>query len=324
MTAGTSEWLLCDYQPSMSTFREDVLSGLRQAERRLPCKYFYDERGSRLFDEICTLDEYYLTRTELAIMQSFGSEMAAQIDAGVMLVEYGSGSSVKTRILLDHLPDPVAYVPVDISHEHLRRTSAALWAAYPHIEVLPVCADFTEEFQLPASKRRPTHCAVYFPGSTIGNFDPDAARVLLGRIAPLCGEHAGLLIGIDLQKDTPTIEAAYNDQGGVTAQFTLNLLARINRELDGNFQLDQFEHLAFYNSQLGRIETYLVSERDQKVRVADESFDFRAQEAICTEYSYKYTVAGFAQMAADVGLMLRREWTDEKRRFAVLHFAVTQ
>jgi dimethylhistidine N-methyltransferase len=303
-------------------FLRDVLLGLRATSKRLPCKYFYDKRGSELFDRICLLDEYYLTRSELAIMDRFAPEMGEQIGAGAMLVEYGSGSSVKTRYLLDGLPDPAAYVPVDISGEHLQQTSRELARDYPRIEVLPVCADFTKDFALPLSTRAATHAAVYFPGSTIGNFLPSQAAELLRRITRLCGTGGGLLIGIDLKKDMATIEAAYNDRLGVTAEFNLNLLRRINSELGADFDLGQFFHRAHYNSQLGRVEIYLVSRRAQAVTIGGETIEFAADETICTEYSHKYTVDEFATIAAAAGLSLHREWTDKNRYFAVLHFAV--
>ena len=303
-------------------FQSDVLAGLRQVSKQLPCKYFYDSSGSELFDRICRLDEYYLTRSELAIMDRFAFEMGAQIGSGAMLVEYGSGSSVKTRYLLDALPDAVAYVGIDVSGQHLRKAARELARDYPRIEILSVCADFTRDIALPTSKRPPTHAAVYFPGSTIGNFVPAQAAELLGRIARLCGQAGGLLIGIDLKKDPAIIEAAYNDRAGVTAQFNLNLLQRINRELGADFDLDRFSHQARYNSDLGRIEMYLVSGSGQAVTIGDEQIEFAAGETICTEYSHKYTVDEFASIAATSGLALHKEWTDQNRHFAVLHFAV--
>jgi dimethylhistidine N-methyltransferase len=313
---------LLDLEPSTNAFLEDILEGLSQSPKNLPCKYFYDERGSALFDQICELDEYYPTRTELAIMRRFAPEMAEQIGPGVMLVEYGSGSSIKTRWLLDHLPDPAAYVPVDISRDHLEQTAGRLAADYPYLDVLPVCADFTGPFDLPASVRDPSHAAVYFPGSTIGNFTPGDALALLRQIAALCGTDGGLLIGIDLKKDISTIEAAYNDAAGVTAEFNLNLLRRINRELDGDFRLDRFRHRAVYNPVVGRVELGLVSQCAQRVTVADETFDFECGEEVRTEYSHKYTIDEFAEIAAAADLTLHRYWTDEASRFAVLHFAV--
>ena len=313
---------LTDRKPSTEVFRRDVSRGLRMRPKRLPSKYFYDEYGSRLFDEICELDEYYLTRAELEITQRYAAEFAAQIGTGVRLVEFGSGSSVKTQILLDHLEDPAAYVPVDISRRHLHKTANELSQAYPHIEVLPVCADFTREFDIPDPDRDPSHTAVYFPGSTIGNLQRSDAEALLARIARMCGAGGGLLIGIDLQKDVEILEAAYNDARGVTAEFNLNLLRRINRELDADFAIDQFEHVAFYNPSEGRIEMHLRSCCAQTVHVADESFAFDEDETICTEYSHKYTITGFKQIAAAAGLTLRRHWTDSQENFAVAHCIV--
>src|SRR4051812_8005440 len=283
------------------TFMRDVLAGLRSEPKRLSCKYFYDRRGSELFERICQLDEYYLTRSELAIMDQFAPEMGAQIGSDAMLVEYGSGSSVKTRYLLDALPDAAAYVPVDISGELLRQSARELARDYPRIEILPVCADFTKHFALPLLTRSATHTAVYFPGSTIGNFLPMGATEVLCRVAKICGKGGGLLIGIDLKKDAVTIEAAYNDRLGVTAEFNLNLLHRMNRELGANFKVDQFLHQALYNSHLGRVEMYLVSRRTQAVTIGGQSFAFSAGETICTEYSHKYTVDEFASIAATSG-----------------------
>jgi dimethylhistidine N-methyltransferase len=301
---------------------DETLAGLRQQPRELPCKYLYDERGSNLFDRICDLDEYYPTRCELAIMGRYAAEMASQIGPHVMLIELGSGSGVKTRMLLDQLQSPVAYVPVDISRAHLQRTADDLSAAYRDIKVYPVCADFMQDFELPIADRAPHHCAVYFPGSTIGNLCHDEASQLLRRIARLCGVGGGLLVGVDLQKETSVIERAYNDAAGVTAEFNLNLLRRINRELDGTFDLRQFKHRAIYNERQTRVEMYLVSQSEQEVAVGGESFVFGKGETIRTEYSHKYTVDGFARMATGVGLILRRHWADASQYFAVLHLIV--
>ena len=217
--------------PGQREFLVDVLAGLECVPKQLQCKYFYDARGSELFDHICRLDEYYLTRTEMGILEQYADAMGSQIGPGAILVEYGSGSSVKTRYLLDALPDAVAYVGVDVSEKHLHRAARELARDYPLIEVLSAVADFTEEFALPVPRRRPTHTAIYFPGSTIGNFTPAQATNLLRGISRRCGRGGGLLIGIDLKKDAKTLEAAYNDRLGVTALFNLNLLHRINREL---------------------------------------------------------------------------------------------
>jgi len=314
-------------QPARLTTRQhvflrDCLAGLRARPKRLPCKYFYDQRGSQLFDRICALDEYYLTRAELAIMDQFAPEMGAQIGERAMLVEFGSGSSVKTRYLLDALTDPVAYVPIDVSGDHLRLTARELARDYPHIEILPVWADFTRDFDLPRTARTSSSTTIYFPGSTIGNFLPAAAARLLRRIAICCGMVGGLLIGIDLQKDQVRIEAAYNDRLGVTAEFNLNLLGRMNRELAADFDLNQFSHRANYNQAASRIEMYLVSRQAQTVIIGGEAIEFAAGEAICTEYSHKYTVEQFATMAAKAGLSIRARWMDANRDFAVLQFTV--
>lgn len=303
-------------------FLNDVRTGLCAAQKSLPCKYFYDKRGSEIFDRICLLDEYYLTRAELVIMEQGAAEMGEQIGSGVRLVEYGSGSSVKTRYLLDALPGAVAYVPVDISGEHLEQTALELAADYPGIEVLPVCADFTAEFVLPQPTRVASHTAVYFPGSTIGNFLPARATELLRNISRLCGTGGGLLIGIDLKKEVAKIEAAYDDRQGVTAAFNLNLLRRINHELGGDFDLCQFRHRAAYNPELGRVEIDLVSRRAQTVTVAGEAYEFDCGESIRTEYSHKYTIEEFAELARPAGLVLHHQWTDKARNFAVLHLVV--
>jgi len=305
--------------PGREVFLADVLHGLRQEPKCLPCKYFYDETGSRLFDKICRLPEYYPTRAELAIMQKNGPDMARQFGRGLLLIEYGSGSSIKTRILLDHLPPPAFYVPVDISLVHLQATTARLEILYPHVEFLPVCADFTNDFDLPEPSRLPARTIVYFPGSTIGNFEPDDALALLDRIAKVVGPRGGLLIGIDLKKDTRTIEAAYNDSQGVTAEFNLNLLRRINRELGGNFQPDRFRHRAVYQPRRGRVEIGLVSQCPHSVSVAGEVFRFKQGEEIRTEYSHKYTIDGFHEIAGLAGFTLENAWTDAKRHFAVLY-----
>jgi dimethylhistidine N-methyltransferase len=300
-------------------FRADILRGLSTSPKRLPCKYFYDARGSQLFDAICALDEYYLTRSELAIMQRDAGEMAQSLGDGVMLIEFGSGSSTKTRLLLDELRAPLAYVPVDISREHLLAAARRLSHRYPHVEVLPVCADFTSDFDLPVSCHDGLRRVVYFPGSTIGNFERAAAIELLARMADFCSADGGVLIGVDLQKSPAVIEAAYNDARGVTAQFNLNLLARINRELDADFCLEQFEHLAFYDRQFHRVDLRLVSRCRQLVRIGSHSIQFLAGEPIHTEYSHKYTIDAFAQLAREAGLSQRRFWTDERNFFAVVY-----
>jgi dimethylhistidine N-methyltransferase len=303
-------------------FLTDVLSGLASVPKRLSCRFLYDERGSRLFDEICELPEYYLTRTEIAIMAEFANDMAQEIGPGVRLVEFGSGSSVKSRILLDSLRNPAAYIPVDISCEHLTQTVKGLKAEYPRLEILPVCADFCRDFRLPQGQHDPARTVIYFPGSTIGNFAPNEGSQLLRQIVKLSGQGGGLLIGIDLKKDVHVIERAYNDSLGVTAEFNLNLLTRMQRELDAELDEDAFEHLAFYNPDAGRVEIYIQSLEEQTIGVLGEVFALGAGELIHTEDSHKYTVDEFAAIGQQAGLELVKSWTDRNNYFAVLYFRV--
>jgi dimethylhistidine N-methyltransferase len=299
-------------------FLADVHAGLSAPQKRLPPKYFYDRAGSRLFDRITELDEYYPTRTELGIMRRAAGEMAARCGPRCLLAELGAGSLVKVRLLLDRLERPAAYVPVDVSGEHLRAAAAELAADYPGLDVIPVVADFTQPFALPTvpAARR----VAYFPGSTLGNFDPHEADALLRRVARLVGPGGGLLLGVDLRKDEAVLEAAYNDRAGVTAAFNLNVLARINRELGGDFDLSAFRHRAFYNRELSRIEMHLVSLREQRVRVGGRAFRFRAGETIHTENSHKYDPAELAARATRCGLRAVEWWTDERGYFAVAYF----
>jgi dimethylhistidine N-methyltransferase len=299
-----------------------VIHGLTESPKRLACKYFYDQQGSELFDQICKLEEYYLSRTEDLIMEQSAAEMGEALGEDVMLIEYGSGSSIKTRHLLNSLQRPAAYVPVDISEEHLKSTAEQLLADFPQIEILPVAADFTQPFKLPLSSRPATHAAIYFPGSTIGNFEPQAAIELLHVMAEECGQGGGLLIGIDLQKDVEIIHAAYNDSKKVTDAFNLNVLHRVNRELNGTFDISKFRHDAFYDPEHHRVDIGLVSTVDQSASVDGVEFDFAAEERIHTEYSHKYSIEGFSTMAAEAGFQLRKSWTDANNYFAVLHFIV--
>jgi dimethylhistidine N-methyltransferase len=309
-------------EPTTEEFLQEVIAGLEQQPKTLPTKYLYDERGSRLFDQICQLQEYYVTRTELEIMRRYGAEMADCLGDNLVLVELGSGSSTKTRILLDHLRDPVAYLPVDISRAHLHYSAASIARSYPNLNVLPVCADFTTQFEIPIVEPTTARKAVYLPGSTIGNFPHKFAQQLILRIAEICGAGGGLLIGIDLQKDEQMIVDAYNDADGVTAQFNLNLLRRINRELGADFDLDNFAHEAPYRREHDRIEMLLVSQCDQVVTLGDEAVELAAGESIRTEFSHKYTVSKFARLASGAGFALERCWTDDQRHFAVLYFAI--
>lgn len=302
-------------------FLAEVIEGLRRPRKTLPCKYFYDAQGSALFERICDLPEYYLTRTELEILRLHIAEMAGELGPELLLIEYGSGSGKKTLLLLDHLEAPAAYVPIDISESAMLAFAGSLRARYPSLEVLPVCADYTRAFTLPRSRRRPRRRAVFFPGSTIGNFTPQEAVEFLARARRTAGEGGALLIGVDLRKERSILEAAYDDPAGVTAAFNLNLLARINRELGGDFRLEDFRHRAFFDERLGRVEMHLVSRRTQTVRIAGEEFSFGEGESIHTECCYKYAEDEFAGVAARAGWTARRAWSDPARLFSVLLFS---
>jgi dimethylhistidine N-methyltransferase len=309
---------ILDLGPAVERFRGEVLHGLRKRHKTLPCKYFYDARGSKLFDAICDLPEYYPTRTELGILRQCAGEMARQLGPKVALIEFGSGSSIKTRLVLDALDHPAAYLPVDISREHLGSAAAKLAADYPQLIVRPVCADFTRPVTLPDDLPLGARRVVYFPGSTIGNFGPRSARRLLRQMARLVGPGGGVLIGVDLKKDPRVLEAAYDDAAGVTAAFNMNLLERINRELDGTFDLAFYRHHALYNPRFGRVEMHLISQRRQTVSVAGETIEFAEGESVYTESSYKYAIRGIAKLAASAGLSTREIWTDARHWFGVL------
>ncbi len=296
---------------------DELIDGLRQPEKMISPKYFYDERGSQLFDEITRLPEYYPTETELGIMQDNIGEISSLVGKQASLIEFGSGSSLKTRVLLEHLDELAAYVPVDISEDHLLESARQIQEEFPDLDVLPVVADFTHPFQLPSPKVMPVRNIVYFPGSTIGNFTVDAAREMLQVMYEEAGTGGALLIGVDLQKDPAIIERAYNDSAGVTAEFNRNMLRHLNREFGADFDLDAFAHSAEYNAREGRIEIRLVSERDQEFTVGHETFSIDKNEAILTEYSHKYTPEGFAAMGEAAGFRAERVWMDDAKLFSV-------
>lgn len=303
--------------PPRASFLAAVLEGLSRPQKAIPPKFFYDARGCELFEAICELPEYYLTRTETALMQARAAEMATELGLGTVVVEYGSGTSRKTRILLAAL-EPRAYLPVDIACAALREAASALARECRDMAVIAVCADFMQPLRLPtlrglAHNRR----VIYFPGSTIGNLDPDDTQTLLRRSRELAGRGGAMLVGVDLKKDRARLDAAYDDAQGVTAEFNLNLLRRINRELDADFDLDQFRHAAFYNDLAGRIEMHLASSVPQRVTVAGRTFTFRAGETIHTENSYKFGVEEFQAVARRAGWEPRRCWTDPEGLFAV-------
>lgn len=313
----TKQTQILDFKPEREHFRTEILNGLRKVQKELPSKYLYDDRGAYLYERICSLDEYYPPRAETAIMKAHIREIVELLGPNTRLIEYGSGNCAKTRILLDHLPDIATYVPIDISVEQLRHISQELASHYPDIEVLPVCADYTSDFKLPVPKRQSDRTAVFFPGSTIGNFDPVSAKSFLESIAGVCGPGGALLIGVDLKKDSDILQRAYNDRGNITAAFNLNILERINRELGGDFQPDSFQHHAFYNSKQGRVEMHLVSLKEQIVHLGDSSILFNKGESIWTESSYKYNLDDFKQLVANTGFKVEKVWTDERQWFSI-------
>ncbi len=311
-----------DLEPAKSDFLSEAIAGLSRMPRTLPCKYFYDERGAALFQNICELPEYYISRTETAILRLYAHEMAQCIGARCELIGLGTGAGTKTRILLEELEAPAVYIPIDISKEQLRQSTALFHQLFPQLEILPVCTDYLQPFDLPSPVRTAACKIVYFPGSTIGNFEPVEATEFLRRIVDLCDKNGGLLIGVDLQKDPDLLERAYNDSQGVTAQFNLNLLRRANHELQTDFDLERWRHRSIYNSAAGRVEMYLISEIDQTVHIANHKFRFRSGEKIITEFSYKYTPEGFTALASAAGFEFARMWTDEARLFGVFYFTV--
>jgi len=310
--------------PESSDFLADVIAGLSSNPRALPCKYFYDERGAALFQKICDLPEYYITRTEIDILDRNRADIASHLGPDIELIGLGTGAGTKTRILIEALERPAVYIPVDISEKQLRESTVLFRKIFPDLEILPVCADYLQPVVLPSSSRKATRNIVYFPGSTIGNFEPTEALEFLRRIANFSCRGGGLLIGVDLKKDRRVLEAAYNDSADVTAQFNLNLLERVNRELAADFDLDQWRHLAIYNSSAGRIEMHLISEIDQFVHLDEQEFHVRRGEKIITEFSYKYAPEEFAALAGKAGFEFVRMWSDDARLFGVLYFTCSR
>lgn len=295
---------------------EEVRKGLLQSQKMIPSKFFYDERGSELFEEITQLDEYYLTRTETRILEENIEEIAKAVGEQSVIVELGSGNSTKTRLLLDHMSDISAYVPVEISEEYLMKTVRSLKKEYPDLSIKPVCADYTKSFQIPPIAKPFEYYVIFYPGSTIGNFRPEKAQQFLKTISKLLVPGGGMLIGVDLKKDRETLEAAYNDEKGVTAQFNLNMLVRLNRELNADFDIESFEHLAFYNEEKGRIEMHLKSKNEQVVHLNGESVHFEEGETIHTENSYKYSLAEFRTLVNE-WFGVKQVWTDERDLFSM-------
>lgn len=317
-----ADYRFYDLAPELGSFLDEVLFGLSQPQKILPAKFFYDERGSALFEKICDLPEYYPTRTEINLMSQHASDMAKQIGPKALLIEYGSGSSTKTPILIDAL-QPACYVPIDISRELLAQSALALAQERPGFPVRAVCADYSKPFALPPlSDVDYQRKLVYFPGSTIGNFDHVETDRFLRHVAQTVGKSGGALIGVDLKKDPARLHAAYNDAAGVTAEFNLNVLRRINNELGGTFDLTKFRHHAFYDEALGRIEMHLLSLRSQTIAIAEKHFQFREGETIHTEISCKYSIEEFQSIAHTAGLTAMGVWTDPERLFSVHYLAV--
>ncbi len=309
-----------DFHPDLSDFRADILAGLKAEQKHLAPKYFYDPEGSLLFDRICELPEYYPTRTEINLLKQYGAQIAEVIGPDALLFELGSGSSSKIRLLLDAIR-PSCYVPMDISKNHLFQSANSIAKDYPWLDVHAICVDYAGPWNLPSGLTGKNRIA-FFPGSSIGNLTSEEALDLLRRIAQLVGNDGGLLIGVDLIKDIGVLEAAYNDQQKVTEAFNKNLLLRLNRELGANFQIERFQHRAFYNRDLERIEMHLASEEEQVIEIADELIHFKAGETIHTENSHKYSVAGFRHLALRAGFHPVKVWTDTDDLFSIHYFQV--
>ncbi len=312
---------IVDLHPDLGDLRAEAREGLRRPQKALPCKYFYDALGARLFEAITELPEYYPTRTELGIMSRFVREMASAVGSHATLVEFGSGVGVKTQKLLDALIEPTGVVLIDISRAALEASAHQLADRYDEMEVIAVCADYTQPLRLPRPHRPSARTVAFFPGSTIGNFTHDEAVAFLCRVAELVGEGGGLLVGIDRKKDPAIIEDAYNDSLGVTASFNLNILRRLN-ELGANFDLSAFRHHAPYLEHEGRIEMRLISKADQAVQIGGETVRLSEGEHILTEHSHKYDLVQFEAMAREAGFRLARQWSDERDWFSVCFLEV--
>lgn len=312
-----------DLQPEIEDFRTAVLGGLSSQKKYLPCKFFYDLRGSQLFDQICELEEYYVTRTELCLLKENVDEIIECLGPDCHVVEFGSGSSTKVRILLDKMENAAGYTGIDISRDHLISSCAELSDVYPELLVHAVCADYSDALNVPALENLFGRPVAFFPGSSLGNFDQADAVKFLARVATFLSKSGGgLLIGIDLKKDEETLNAAYDDAKGITAAFNLNLLVRANEEIGADFDLSAFNHRAYYNSDLGRMEMHLVSNKSQLVKIDDDTFSFVRGEYIHTENSYKYSLQEFSSICSMAGLKSSKVWCDSKDLFSV-HYLET-
>lgn len=307
-------------EPSTDDFAEAVIAGLSRQKKSIPCRYLYDARGSELFEDITQLDEYYPTRTEIGLLAKYGPEIADRADDGCAVVEFGSGSSRKTHILLEHMDKASAYVPIDIDDSALKEAAARLRVEFPDLPLHPVHADFSQGIALPEEIENAPKLG-FFPGSTIGNFEIDAAVDFLSGAGDLLGAGSSLLVGADLKKDPDILVPAYDDASGVTADFTLNLIHRINRELGARLDVARFAHEAVYNDDIGRIEIYLVSLADQAFEILGHNFSLSQGERIHVENSHKYTVPQFHELAGKAGWLPEEVWTDANDYFS-LHYLV--
>ena len=316
---------LIDLAPTPARLLDVVQAGLAATPRRLPCALFYDAAGSRLFDEICELPEYYVPRVESALLRRHGPDIARLAGPGVEVLELGCGSAHKTDVLLEALERPAAYVGLDVSREPLLQATRRIAAAHPDLDVWAICADYTQPFALPPREGGgpPGKRLAFFPGSTIGNFDPEQARRFLGLVARMIGPGGDLLIGADLPKEKALLDRAYDDAQGVTAAFNKNILVRLNRELGGDFDLEAFDHLAFFDPVRSRVEMHLVSSRDQVAHLAGHEYSFARGERIHTESSYKYDLEPFRRLAAETGFTPLEAWTDAERMFSLHYVRVT-
>ena len=308
---------LYDFEPDAGDFYQEVVAGLQKPAKELPYLLLYDERGSELFDKLCETEEYYLTRTEMSIMQKYIDEMVALIGENTLFIEYGSGSSLKTRLLLDHLPHLAGYVPIDISKEYLMQAAMKIAEEYPHLELLPVCADYEQPFSLPSPTKPVMRRVAYYPGSTIGQSHPHKAIKFLEQVREMCSPNGGLLIGVDLKKETEILNRAYNDSEGAIHASGLNVLSHVNRRFKANFDLNRFEWQGYYNESLGRVEFRLVSRQEQTVDLNGEPVFFKAGKKILFACSYKYSLDEFAELAAKGGWNVEQVWTDDNQLFSV-------
>jgi dimethylhistidine N-methyltransferase len=315
----TGKLTFIDLKPSPENFLDAVVAGLSARPKTLPAKFFYDQRGSKLFEDITNLEEYYQTRTEMALLEDISGELKALIPKGSKLIEFGSGSSEKIRVLIDQVGKFNTYIPIDISRDYLKIEAESLASDHPDLNIIAICADYTKPFEMPEGMAGGADCTGFFPGSTIGNMTPGEAVNFLKTAGRLLGPGAGFIIGVDLKKDPAILYAAYNDAAGVTADFNLNILRRINNELGGDFDLGKFRHRAFYNVAAGRIEMHLESLAGQTASISGKQFSFLKGETIHTENSYKYNVGEFQALAVKAGLEPTRAWWDDDWLFSI-HF----